>query len=947
MGRPAARGAGPVNAVDDEEAVESWRKKFEEVMDAAGSDVEVGYVALGEEVGLVRGGPMSSSESIAGAQTPLERARERIRRLREKKAQEEAAIDWERDPLGLERRRGTAVVLDAEPGSRRPRQTQSLSSITSSNANPPTYRTTTTKSSVPKAKGEQTTTGAHSSTSRGSAGKVTKLSTTTTTKPTAHSSSIPTTAPKRPAWGAGAGARSIAASQSLASKKVTDKTGSRQPSKRGHETSALPRKLSKTKSAGLEPHAAVGNTSPEAYPNNLEPEIIPPEQEAFDNANLDEILGAGSAEELDRRENERIRQTLGDGNQYGGVNMARPSMNVGLSSQGLPRKSLGITGPSLRVTLASSNVPGTSRKMASSVVARTWQESNTATTMALNPSYYSSSMQDADRVQKRSSIYSGAMRVVRKAPSFTNEVGETAPAEAAPSKSLPDTTSSGEEELWRLLNPAAAAAAEELQVPVKVEPPPPVDPLAKLKRGMEEYFSRQHQRGGETGMSEPLSKPAAVPATPALRFASSQTQGTASRQGAERVNVVTPRRVPRSFMPPTASAFAPAGTSVMANAAVTPRRLNSMGDYQETRMERDPILDDQDTYTYATGNTTSILTETMAGNRQPASSYVARDPAQGTWVTPRRQAIRGAPPSDNIEPPSARPGSVLLAASAVKRRAGAVFGSLNTDASYNPSSLARTVGLAVVDVAEDPEHLTPMMFSGLRQVSKLARKHIEAQREAEDTQERAYGQWGNNGSGPPGQNVGKLISLETDDNPAFDPAMLEIQELLGNLAPQIASASGGSQAATEQATSTKDLLILDTSHKQNVKEQDSARELLADLQGLHLGNVAETPSFSDDRAKPRNMPAADFSSLDPLLSGLTKEKGDDITVSSGAAGAEPEILPPIGGGGGEEEELELDPENIKSKIDELADLEEMLEREIRMMEGEDGEVDEEDEEGWF
>ncbi|KAJ3118589.1 hypothetical protein HDU96_000050 [Phlyctochytrium bullatum] len=55
MGRQAARGAGPVNAADDEEAVESWRKKFEEALAASGGDVEVGYVAMGEGVGLVRG----------------------------------------------------------------------------------------------------------------------------------------------------------------------------------------------------------------------------------------------------------------------------------------------------------------------------------------------------------------------------------------------------------------------------------------------------------------------------------------------------------------------------------------------------------------------------------------------------------------------------------------------------------------------------------------------------------------------------------------------------------------------------------------------------------------------------------------------------------------------------------------------------------------------------
>ncbi|KAI8850725.1 hypothetical protein BC829DRAFT_442050 [Chytridium lagenaria] len=57
-------------------------------------------------------------------QTPLERARDRIRKLRENRESEDSGVDRANDPLGLESRRGTAVVLDPQASShQRRRQT--------------------------------------------------------------------------------------------------------------------------------------------------------------------------------------------------------------------------------------------------------------------------------------------------------------------------------------------------------------------------------------------------------------------------------------------------------------------------------------------------------------------------------------------------------------------------------------------------------------------------------------------------------------------------------------------------------------------------------------------------------------------------------------------------------------------------------------------------------
>ncbi|KAJ3213051.1 hypothetical protein HDU67_003435 [Dinochytrium kinnereticum] len=573
----------------------------------------------------------------------------------------------------------------------------------------------------------------------------------------------------------------------------------------------------------------------------LEASSIGVTDETFDNANLDEILEATTAEELDRRE------TL-----------------KGFAAGGNGRKSLGIVGPSLRVVGGGGGggVGGRRVTGVASVVARTWQQQQPT------QGYFG---HDTDRTQKRASIYAGAVRIVKKSSSsssslFSSNLPDDDPPHvissppASPRSVTTPPTAATDNELWKLLNPSAAVADKALGLD---SAPANAAAGGKLRRGVEDYFSRKPT--GATTTTTTTTSGQQVPKTPAK----------GATQRAFTGSVVTPRRVPIAFLPPTM----PVATTAVAAAppAVASAPLNVSGGG-----EMKPF-----------SGVTRVVAAASAGAGMMASPGRVRAPAGGDggggFGTPRRQGFGGVA----VTPRRVPAVGVVPGASARKMQ-----------------YVARSVGMAFLD-------------------------GFSSEEKAEDDGEERGGGC-----------VGDLISLEEDVDDGFgglrgkvgkDRAVLEIEELLGS--GRDGGSSGGAVESLvvveeEEEVKMKSCLVMTpvvVSEGGRSGEGVLIPDLLTgdvDEPGLNNDLNEEALSlFGDEAVVLRGGGGTD------LLTGAGK--GEEVDLLTGAGkGEEVDLL--TGDGGREEADLltgeGVDVEGLKSRIDVLADLEEMLEREIRMIE---------------
>ncbi|KAJ3194112.1 hypothetical protein HK101_003448 [Irineochytrium annulatum] len=265
---------------------------------------------------------------------------------------------------------------------------------------------------------------------------------TTRTRASASSSTTSRTSSSRPASSRAASTRSTATSTS------SSRTSRAAPAKSAPKAAAAKKPAAEPTPGPSRPTAAATRVRRAAASKApVDPEPLRPDEERFDNSTLAEILSSTRASDVDEAAQSQARNYR---------RMTSSAVTPGGS------RSLGLK--PARVSLAHVQT-GTSRKavlgvagggVAKSVVQKIWQP-------------------NADNLVRRSSLYTGAVRVVKK--------------KAANSK---------EDTLWALLNPDAAAAMAAQAPPSSdtTPPQPPQDvPLAKLQRHINDHFNRQKPGG--------------------------------------------------------------------------------------------------------------------------------------------------------------------------------------------------------------------------------------------------------------------------------------------------------------------------------------------------------------------------------------------------------------------------------------------------------------------
>ncbi|KAJ3108381.1 hypothetical protein HDU97_001506 [Phlyctochytrium planicorne] len=584
--------------------------------------------------------------------------------------------------------------------------------------------------------------------------------------------------------------------------------------------------------------ASVTSTSqaPVSAPSN------PIETETFDNANLDEILASTTAEELDLQE-----QTSHTG-----------------------MRSLGLQGPA-RVSLAPANAARKSI-IGMSVVSKIWQENGSGS------SYY----QDVDRYQKRASIYAGPVRVVKKSTSNLSE------------SSLNTSQPSSTDRLLALLNPTAAAATSmlglgygdpEMDAPMRLEDvdggmgrrdfdgkqyyqqqqPQHVDPpLAKLKKGMEDYFSKK------TGTNANAN----VNATSQMLL-----QKNAVATGGAGASVVAPPKTPGPLRSMVAPAAAARGMS-----AVTPRRV--------------PVA----FFPPAVATATSEVTAVASPMRVKVSNFAgsAEDP-----TTPRRIG--------------AGPGTTQTVGRVVARPTA------QQQPAAHHQNLARTVGKAVRDATMDPTNLRMAGFVG-KDVATAARKGMLF---GEEEVAAAMAASGGGGGAGAVLDAKPLISFDDDEDDyrrrvemekKNEAALSEIAELLGGLTVCRRNDAGKLPDPME-VLGMKDF-------GKPVTTRDTAAALAKTAEENQIESVAVAAaavvplaaSVVEAELGPQEDPAS-AAVIPPVTKEPCAEEEEDDAATA------------------VDDDEELPAEEIQSRLDELAGLEEELEREIRELE-ETGEEEE-------